>query len=111
LEKAFWPPVFTGVTTGGKLIDLQFDLKLHHGLSNRIFRRNRFDQWQVLQEPPPQVAQPDEEEETTLPLLLKLAADMRRSTLFPLHVGQHTSLSFPKTRHSKSFLHFLHLNS
>src|SRR5512137_3175795 len=81
------------------------------GAEGWVFRRSRFDQWQVLQEPPPQVAQPDEDEETYLPLLLKLAADMRRSTLFPLHVGQHTSLSFPKTRHSNSFLHFLHLNS
>ena len=81
------------------------------GAEGWVFRRSRFDQWQVLQEPPPQVAQPDEDEETYLPLLLKLAADMRRSTLFPLHVGQHTSSPFPKTRHSKSFLHFLHLNS
>jgi hypothetical protein len=81
------------------------------GQSNGVFGTNRLDQWQVLQEPPPQVAQPDEDEETTLPLLLKLAADMRRSTLFPLQLGQHTSLSFPKTMHSNSFLHFLHLNS
>jgi hypothetical protein len=81
------------------------------GLSNGVFGTNRFDQWQVLQEPPPQVAQPDEDEETYLPLLLKLAADMRRSTLFPLQVGQQTSSPFPKTRHSNSFLHFLHLNS
>jgi len=99
------------VTTGYERIKLQCDLNLHHRRSDRIFRRNRFDQWQVLQEPPPQVAQPDEDEDTYLPLLLKLAADMRRSTLFPLQVGQHTSLSFPKTRHSNSFLHFLHLNS
>ena len=65
----------------------------------------------MLQEPPLQDAQPDDEEEVYLPPLLKLAADMSRSTLFPLQVGQHTSSALPKTKHSKSFLHFLHLNS
>jgi hypothetical protein len=81
------------------------------GKSGKAFVWMRPDQWQVLQEPPPQDAQPDEDEETYLPPLLKLVADMIRSPLFPLQLGQHTLSSFPKTRHSNSFLHFLHLNS
>lgn len=64
--------------------------------------------------PPPQEAHPDEAaDEVYFPLLLKLHADMRRSTFFPSQWGQHTVLSLPSTMHSKFLPHFLflHLNS
>jgi hypothetical protein len=65
-------------------------------------------QWHELQLPPLQLEHPEEEaEDVYFPLLLKLQEEMTLSTFFPLQSGQHTVGSLPKTRHSKSFWHFL----
>jgi len=66
----------------------------------------------VLQVPPAQLAQPDEAaDDEYFPLLLKLQAERSRSTFFALQWGHVTVLSPPKTIHSNSLRHFLHLYS
>jgi hypothetical protein len=59
-----------------------------------------------------QVEHPDDpEDDEKLPLLLKLHADIFRFTFLLSQAGHDMSLSFPITRYSNSFLHFMHLYS
>jgi len=57
----------------------------------------------------------DEADEATvsplLPLLVKLQADIRRSTFLLLHEGHFDGASVPRTRYSKALLHLTHLYS
>jgi hypothetical protein len=50
-------------------------------------------------------------EDEKLPLLLKLHADMSRSTQSSLQSGQHMASSLLSTMHSNSLLHLVHLYS